>query len=200
MLISKTFLGGASGKEPSGQFGRHKRRRFHPCVGKVPWRRTWQPTSEILPGESHGQRSLGGYSPKGRKELDTTEETQHASIKEDCFAPTAKTSGRRQWLAVVQSLGVPLRAPGPTGPCFPCMLAYFTSGLQHSCCSTSHHVCLPGKKKEEAMSPSSPASPLAGETFPEAHPSPATDLALAITEAQGHLQGQGGLGRRMSSL
>ena len=67
MLISKTFLGGASGKEPAGQCGRHKRRRFHPCVGKVPWRRTWQPTSEILPGESHGQRSLGGYSPKGRR-------------------------------------------------------------------------------------------------------------------------------------
>ena len=75
MLISKKFLGGASGKEPAGQSRRHKRRRFHPCVGKVPWRRTWQPTSVILPGESHGQRSLVGYSPKGRKELDTTEQT-----------------------------------------------------------------------------------------------------------------------------
>ena len=37
------------------------------------WRRTWQPTPVSLPGESHGQRSLVGYSPRGCKELDTTE-------------------------------------------------------------------------------------------------------------------------------
>ena len=30
-----------------------------------PWRRKWQPTPVILPGESHGQRSLVGYSPRG---------------------------------------------------------------------------------------------------------------------------------------
>ena len=33
----------------------------------------WQPTTVFLPGESHGRRSLWGYSPRGRKELDTTE-------------------------------------------------------------------------------------------------------------------------------
>ena len=38
-----------------------------------PWRREWQPTPVFLPGESHGQRSLVGYSPWGRKELDMTE-------------------------------------------------------------------------------------------------------------------------------
>ena len=37
------------------------------------WRRKWQPTPVFLPGESHGQRNLVGYSPGGRKELDTTE-------------------------------------------------------------------------------------------------------------------------------
>ena len=37
------------------------------------WRRTWQPTPGFLPGESHGQRSLVGYSPPGRKESETTE-------------------------------------------------------------------------------------------------------------------------------
>ena len=37
------------------------------------WRREWQPTPVSLPGESHGQRSLVGYSPWGHKELDTTE-------------------------------------------------------------------------------------------------------------------------------
>ena len=38
-----------------------------------PWRRKWQPTPVLLPGKSHGQRSLVGYSPWGRKESDTTE-------------------------------------------------------------------------------------------------------------------------------
>ena len=41
-------------------------------VGKIPWRRKWQPTPVLLPGESHGGRSLVGYSPRGRKESDTT--------------------------------------------------------------------------------------------------------------------------------
>ena len=51
---------------------------FHPWGGKSPWRRAWQPTPVFLPGESHGQWSLAGYSPQGRKELDMTEATEHA--------------------------------------------------------------------------------------------------------------------------
>ena len=46
-----------------------------PGSGISPWRRAWQPTLIFLPGESHGQRSLPGYSPWGCKELDTTEHT-----------------------------------------------------------------------------------------------------------------------------
>ena len=42
-------------------------------VGKIPWRRAGQPISVFLPGESHGQRSLAGCSPRGCKESDTTE-------------------------------------------------------------------------------------------------------------------------------
>ena len=38
-----------------------------------PWRKKWQPTPVFLPGKSHGQRSLVGYTPQGSKELDTTE-------------------------------------------------------------------------------------------------------------------------------
>ena len=34
----------------------------------MPWRRAWQPTPVFLPGESHGQRSLAGYSLQGRKD------------------------------------------------------------------------------------------------------------------------------------
>ena len=37
-----------------------------------PWRREWQPTQVLLPGESHGQRSQAGYSPWGQKESDVT--------------------------------------------------------------------------------------------------------------------------------
>ena len=44
-----------------------------PGSGRCPWRRAWQPTPVSLPGESHGQRSLVGCSPWGRKESDTTE-------------------------------------------------------------------------------------------------------------------------------
>ena len=40
---------------------------FSPWVGKIPWRRAWQPTQGFLPGEFHGQRSLAGYSPWGRR-------------------------------------------------------------------------------------------------------------------------------------
>ena len=46
---------------------------FDPWVGKIPWRRKWQPTPVLLPEKSHGWRSLVGYSPWGRKESDTTE-------------------------------------------------------------------------------------------------------------------------------
>ena len=46
---------------------------FNPWVGKIPWRRTWQPTPVFLPVEFHRQRSLVGYSPWGCKESDTTE-------------------------------------------------------------------------------------------------------------------------------
>ena len=42
-------------------------------LGSIPWRRKWQPTPVLLPGESHGGRSLVGYSPWGRKESDLTE-------------------------------------------------------------------------------------------------------------------------------
>ena len=48
---------------------------FNPWIGNIPWRRKWQPTPVLLPGKSHGRRSLEGYSPWGRKESDMTERT-----------------------------------------------------------------------------------------------------------------------------
>ena len=67
---------GPLGKEPSSQCSRHKRRGFDPWFGKMPQRRAWEPTPVLLPGESHGQKSLGGYSPRGHTELDPTERAQ----------------------------------------------------------------------------------------------------------------------------
>ena len=51
-----------------------RKRGFDPWVGKIPWRRAWQPTPVFLPGKSHRQRSLVGYSPWGCRESDTTEQ------------------------------------------------------------------------------------------------------------------------------
>ena len=53
-------------KNPPASAG-DKRRGFDPWFGKSPWRRAWQPTSVLLLGESHEQRSLEGYSPWGRR-------------------------------------------------------------------------------------------------------------------------------------
>ena len=68
--ISKTqfpHLWGSDGKESACNAG------FDPWVGRIPWRREWQPTPVFWPEKSHGQRSLAGYCPKGSRESDTTE-------------------------------------------------------------------------------------------------------------------------------
>ena len=58
------------GKESSWQC---RRCAFSPWVGKILWRKKWQPTPLFVPGKSHGQRNLEGYSLWGGTELDTTE-------------------------------------------------------------------------------------------------------------------------------
>ena len=61
---------GSDGKEATCNAGD---RGFDPWVVKIPWRRAWQPTPVFSPGESHGQRSLVGYSPWGHTESGMTE-------------------------------------------------------------------------------------------------------------------------------
>ena len=74
--VQEMMIPGAhSGKESAYQCKRLRRYEFDPWVGKIPWRRKWQTASVFLPGESHGQRSLVGYSPWGCRELDMTEPT-----------------------------------------------------------------------------------------------------------------------------
>ena len=65
------FPDGTSGEEPTCQCRRH---RFHPWW-EDPLEEGMATTPVLLPAESHGQRSLAGYSPWGCKELDTAEVT-----------------------------------------------------------------------------------------------------------------------------
>ena len=65
-----SFPNGSEGKASAFNAGRPG---FNPWVRKILWRRKWQPTPVLLPGKSHEQRSMVGYSPLGRKEVDTTE-------------------------------------------------------------------------------------------------------------------------------
>ena len=92
-----------SHNEPTCQCRRHG---FDPWVGKIPWRRKWQPTPIFLPGRSHRLRSLAGYSLWGRKESDTTAYTcTHAYLDHPVRAwPTSSP------------MGLTVNVPGFPGP------------------------------------------------------------------------------------
>ena len=66
---------GTSDKEPTYQCRRHKRQGFNPSVRKPPGEGHGNPLQYSCPENSHGEPSLAGYSPRGHKESDTTEET-----------------------------------------------------------------------------------------------------------------------------
>ena len=79
MYLLESFHGGSDDEESDCNAGRP---RFNSWVEKIPWRREWKHTLGSLPRESHGQRSLAGYSPRGHKELDTTE---RLTLSLSCF-------------------------------------------------------------------------------------------------------------------
>ena len=54
-----------------------KKCRFHPWVGKTPWKRKWKHPPVFLPGKSYGQGSLEGCSSWGCKESDLATEHTH---------------------------------------------------------------------------------------------------------------------------
>ena len=66
---------------------RPKRSAFDPWIGKIPWSRKWQCTPIFLPGSSHGQRSLAGYSPWGH----TTEQAHTQCSLQRYLSTIAKT-------------------------------------------------------------------------------------------------------------
>ena len=90
LIDTSGFLGCANGKGSTCQC---RRRGFDPWVGKIPWRRAWQPTPVFLPGESHGQRSLAGYSPPGRQESDTAEHTHTHTHTDTCVTLKSRFFG-----------------------------------------------------------------------------------------------------------
>ena len=71
LATCQDFPVGSDGKESVCQC---RKPGFDPWVGKISWKKKWQPTPVFLPGEFHGQRSLAGYSPWGPKESDLTEQ------------------------------------------------------------------------------------------------------------------------------
>ena len=72
-----------------------RRHRFDPWVRKIPWRRKWQPTPVFLPGKSHGQRSLVGYSTWGLKH---DRACMHCTLPPSTFALNSTLS----WFTVHQ--------------------------------------------------------------------------------------------------
>ena len=75
------------GKESAYQC---KRYGFNPGVRKITWRRKWQPTPVFLPGKSHGQRSLVGYSPWGHKRIGCDLATKNNNYVPDSFLALRK--------------------------------------------------------------------------------------------------------------
>ena len=67
---------------------------FDPRVGKIPWRRKWQPTPVSLPGKSYGQRRLESYNPQGRKVSDLT---QRLSTHAELINNAVIVLGEQQW-------------------------------------------------------------------------------------------------------
>ena len=86
-------------KEPACQCRRHKKLGFDPRVWKIPWRRAWQPTLVLWPGESRGLSSLVGYSPWDRKESEATQVTEH--MGQDRIRQNQGRSGRTQRVSPV---------------------------------------------------------------------------------------------------
>ena len=73
LCMTTLFIGFTGGSDGMRVYLQHGRPRVNPWVGKIPWRRKWQPPPEFLPGKSHGWRSLVCYSPWDCKESNTTE-------------------------------------------------------------------------------------------------------------------------------
>ena len=97
-----------------------------PWIRKIPWRRKRQPTSDFLPGKSHGQRSLAGYSPPGSQRVgqDWSDlACTHLYYNIHCFSISSTKTSCFSWVSCLQLFNFP--------PAF-------------SFCSKMPDQCLPG--------------------------------------------------------
>ena len=89
LLLQKRALWWLGGKESACRCRRYSSHGSEPWVGKISWRKKWQPAPLFLPGKFHGQRSLvGGYGPWGHKESNTI---KHSTV---CYPSLESGSGR----------------------------------------------------------------------------------------------------------
>ena len=88
-----------SGKESACQCRTHRTRGSDPWVGKILWRRNWKPTPVFLPGKSHEQRNLVGYSRWGHKEPDMTEHVRMEPQVEENKNDMIRDERQRRWQA-----------------------------------------------------------------------------------------------------
>ena len=111
-----------------------KRLRFIPWINKIPWRRKWQPTPVLMPGESHGQRSLVCYSLFQRvgHDLVTKQQQQKHGGLRNC-TPLSPSS----WGAIFNSY-VPTPFPLRYTPSQEPIILYLQSNLHPSSRSTGH--------------------------------------------------------------
>ena len=89
------YPGGKSGKEPTCQY---RRCRWDPWVAKIPCSMKWQLAPVLLSGEFHGQRSLAGYSPWGRRESNMAEHTPYRRFVRTVYINTSRWSVFLPWL------------------------------------------------------------------------------------------------------
>ena len=104
-----------------------RRREFDSWVRKIPWRRKWQPTPVFLPGESHGQSSLAGYSPRGHKRVGHNWATKHAVYTYTYFHTYAHTY-------------MPPPSPHPLFSDFPCLRLHSQGTIRFCTVLVYHHI------------------------------------------------------------
>ena len=87
-IVVSNILGGFPGRPVVKEFAFQFRRcGLDPWARKIPWKREWQPTPVFLPGKSHGQRNMSGYSPWGHKRVGHNSATEQHLLSAYCQAP-----------------------------------------------------------------------------------------------------------------